>query len=94
MLFKVVNSNTGADVDCVVNFHTPDNDVLIPKCVPPGGGHSLNIISSPSGGLFIITFQVRKLGPCRDVSTVRLLASQRQFWLSLFYDSQHFPHLL
>lgn len=75
MLFKVVNSKTGAGVNCVVNFDTPDNDVLIPECVPPGGGHLFNHLSSPSGGLFIITFQVRKLGPCRGVSTARLLAS-------------------
>lgn len=76
---------------CCELSHTPDNDVLIPRCVPPGGGHLLNHLSSPPGGLFIITFQVRKLGPCRDVSTARLLTSQRRCWLSLFYDSQPFP---
>lgn len=71
-----------------MNFHMPDNDVLIPRCVPPGRGHLINHLNSPSGDLFIIPFQVRKLGPCHDISAVKLLASQRQFWLSLFITLQ------
>lgn len=38
----------------------------------------------------IITFPVRKLGPWGDISKLRLPVSQRQFWLSLFYDSANY----
>lgn len=52
MLFEVLKLKEDPGMNCAVNFHAPDNDVLIPECVPPCRPPH-NPPNSPSGNRYL-----------------------------------------